>query len=92
MQQTLVRYSKILEIVGDIIKVKVPESAYQQETGPRFGDLAVVENSNGGLSLAQIINLKVDTVALQVFRGTKGISTNSSVCFLGYPNEGYLFR
>jgi len=85
MQQTLVRYSKILEIVGDIIKVKVPESAYQQETGPRFGDLAVVENSNGGLSLAQIINLKADTVALQVFRGTKGISTNSSVCFLGYP-------
>jgi V/A-type H+-transporting ATPase subunit B len=85
MQQTLVRYSKILEIVGDIIKVKVPESAYQKETGPRFGDLAVVENSNGDLSLAQIINLKADTVALQVFRGTKGISTNSSVCFLGYP-------
>ncbi len=85
MQQTLVRYSKILEIVGDIIKVKVPESAYQKETGPRFGDLAVVENSNGSLSLAQIINLKADTVALQVFRGTKGISTNSSVCFLGYP-------
>ncbi len=85
MQQTLVRYSKILEIVGDIIKVKVPESAYQKETGPRFGDLALVENSNGSLSLAQIINLKADTVALQVFRGTKGISTNSSVCFLGYP-------
>jgi V/A-type H+-transporting ATPase subunit B len=85
MPQTLVRYSKILEIVGDIIRVQVPDSAYQQETGPRFGDLAVVENSNGGLSLAQIINLKANTVALQVFRGTKGISTNSSVCFLGYP-------
>jgi V/A-type H+-transporting ATPase subunit B len=49
--------------------------------------LAVVENSDGGLSVAQVINLKQDTVALQVFRGTKGLSTKSSVRFLGYPME-----
>jgi V/A-type H+-transporting ATPase subunit B len=87
MPQTLISYSKILEIVGDIIRVQVPESAHLQETGPRFGDLAVVENSDGGLSVAQVINLKQDTVALQVFRGTKGLSTKSSVRFLGYPME-----
>ncbi|MBO9997662.1 MAG: V-type ATP synthase subunit B [Cyanobacteria bacterium SID2] len=87
MPQTLIRYSKILEIVGDIIKVQVPESAHTKDAGPRFGDLAVVENSDGSLSLAQIINLKQDTVALQVFRGTKGVSTNSAVRFLGHPME-----
>ncbi|MGD1808515.1 V-type ATP synthase subunit B [Dapis sp. BLCC M126] len=85
MLQALVRYSKILEIIGDIIRVQVPETAHQQENSPRFGDLAVVENSNGSLSLAQVINLKEDTVALQVFKGTKGISTDSSVSFLGHP-------
>ena len=87
MPQTLVSYSKILEIIGDIIRVQVPESDHQKETGPRFGDLAVVKNSDGSLSLAQIINLKQDTVALQVFRGTKGVSTNSAVRFLGHPME-----
>lgn len=85
MLQALVRYSKIVEIIGDIIRVQVPETAHQQQNSPCFGDLAVVENSNGSLSLAQVINLKSNTVSLQVFRGTKGISTNSSVSFLGYP-------
>ncbi|MDJ0659157.1 MAG: V-type ATP synthase subunit B [Crocosphaera sp.] len=85
MLQALVRYSKILEIIGDIIRVQVPETAHQQKNSPRFGDLAVVENSDGSVSLAQVINLKGDTVALQVFKGTKGISTDSSVSFLGHP-------
>lgn len=87
MPQTLVRYSKILEIVGDIIKVQVPQNAHSKEGGPRFGDLAVVENSYGSLSLAQIINLKENTVVLQVFKGTKGVSTDSAVWFLGYSME-----
>jgi V/A-type H+/Na+-transporting ATPase subunit B len=85
MPQILVSYSQISEIIGDIIRVQVPESAHQRDEGPCLGDLAVVENSDGSLSLAQIINLKQDTVALQVFRGTKGISTNSAIRFLGYP-------
>ena len=87
MPQTLVRYSKIIEIVGDIIRVEVPESAHEKETGPRFNDLAVVEGSDGNLSLAQVINLRNNTVALQVLRGTKGVSTDSSVRFLGHPME-----
>ena len=87
MPQTLVRYSKTLEIVGDLIKVQVPESAHQKETGPRFGDLAVVESSDGSLSLGQVINLKENTISLQVFSGTKGVSTDSAVRFLGHPME-----
>ena len=87
MSQTLVRYSKVLEIVGDIIRVQVPESAHLKESGPRYGDLAIVEDSNGDQSLAQIINIKYDTVALQVFGGTKGVATDSSVRFLGHPME-----
>ena len=87
MSQTLVRYSKILQIVGDIIHVQVPNSAHSRDTGPRYGDLAVVESGNGSISLAQVINIKNDDVALQVFRGTKGVSTDSSVRFLGHPME-----
>ena len=88
MPQTLVRYSKVIEIVGDIMRVQVPESAYLKDTGPRYGDLAVVETSGeDSLSLAQVINIKYDTVALQVFGGTKGVATNSSVRFLGHPME-----
>ena len=87
MPQTLVSYSKILEIVGDIIKVQVPKNAHIKDGGPRFGDLAVVENSYSSLSLAQIINLQENTVVLQVFRGTKGVSTDSTVRFLGHSME-----
>ena len=87
MSQTLVRYLKVLEIVGDIIRVQVPESAHMKETGPRYGDLAVVESGAGKQSLAQVINIKHDTVALQVFGGTKGVATDSSVRFLGRPME-----
>ncbi|MEM9904821.1 MAG: V-type ATP synthase subunit B [Cyanobacteria bacterium P01_D01_bin.44] len=87
MPQTLVRYSNILEIVGDIIRVQVPESAHQANITPRFGDLAVVKGDSSGSSLAQIINLKGNTITLQVFRGTKGVSTDSAVYFLGHPME-----
>ncbi|MDA8308956.1 MAG: V-type ATP synthase subunit B [Deltaproteobacteria bacterium] len=84
MSETLVRYSNILEIVGDIVRVQVPESAYQQETGPRFNDLAVIETRFGVPSLAQVIKLEQDAISLQVFHGTKGVSTDSSVRFLGH--------
>ncbi|MGK7912783.1 MAG: V-type ATP synthase subunit B [Synechococcus sp.] len=81
------RYSNIVEIVGDIIRVKIPESAFKTEMKPCYGDLAYVESSTGSQSLAQVINIKHDIVALQVFQGTKGISTESSVRFLGHPME-----
>jgi V/A-type H+-transporting ATPase subunit B len=85
--QSLVRYSKILEIIGDIVRVQVPEDANEQNISIRFNDLAVVEDAHGNQSLGQVISLKADTVALQVFNGTKGVSTDSSVRFLGRPMQ-----
>ena len=81
----LISYSKILEIVGDIIRVEVPPGGHDSETAPRFNDLAVVQGADGRVSLAQVIELRETVVALQVFQGTKGVSTDSQVRFLGHP-------
>jgi V/A-type H+-transporting ATPase subunit B len=87
MSKALFRYSRILEIVGDIIKVEVPAGAAEDHTVARFGDLAVVERLEGDSSLAQIIAVKRDEVSLQVYQGTKGLSTGASVRFLGHPMQ-----
>jgi V/A-type H+-transporting ATPase subunit B len=84
MSEALVRYSKILEIIGDIIKVQVPGGA-DERSPTAYGDLAVVEDVTGRQSLAQVININRGVVALQVFAGTKGLSTSSSIRFLGHP-------
>jgi V/A-type H+-transporting ATPase subunit B len=81
----LISYSKVLEIAGDIIRVEVPPGGHDSDAAPRFNDLAVVQTAGGGQSLAQVIDLKEHSVALQVFRGTKGVSTDSQVRFLGHP-------
>lgn len=81
----LISYSRILEIVGDIIRVEVPPGGEGDVSAPRFNDLAVLQNADGSTSLAQVIDLQQRSVALQVFRGTKGVSTNSQVRFLGHP-------
>ena len=82
MAQSLLRYSKILEIVGEVIKVRVPESS-----PARFGDIALVESADGDRSLAQIINLDRNSASLQVFSGTKGLGNDASVRFLGHPMQ-----
>ena len=81
----MIRYSRILEIVGDILKVQVPEPEPGAPPLVRFNDLAMVEERDGRRSLAQVINARRDVVALQVFNGTKGLSTTASVRFLGHP-------
>ncbi len=89
MTQLLVRYSRILEIVGDIVKVHVPLS--EEGNSPIcFGDLALIESQqNPSLppALAQVILLEREAVSLQVFTGTKGLSTHSVVRFLGRSME-----
>lgn len=87
MTPSLLSYSKILAILGDIITVEVDEATSRNGTGPCFNDLAIIQNSNGSSSLAQVIDLQKEAVALQVFRGTKGVSTGSRVRFLGHPME-----
>ena len=69
-------YSKITSIVGNVITVKASGIAYEE--------LAEVKTSRGK-SLAQVIKLEGDTVSLQVFAGSRGISTSDEVRFLGHP-------
>ena len=85
MTQSLIRYSKILAIIGDILDVEIPASAHGQTESARFGDLALVEDPSGQRSPAQVIRINGNRVTLQVFNGTKGLSTDASVRFLGHP-------
>ena len=45
----------------------------------RLGDLARVEHRDKHTSLAQVIGIERDIVALQLFAGTRGVSTDASV-------------
>jgi len=86
MSQTLLHYANILEIVGDIVKVEVP-TALSEKAAVRFGDLAIIETPGSESSLAQVIHIHQERVALQVFAGTKGMSTEAKVSFLGGPMQ-----
>jgi V/A-type H+-transporting ATPase subunit B len=85
--KALFRYTNITEIVGDIVKVKVPRNKQNDAEAIKFGDLAILENDLGQSSTAQVISMNRDDVSLQVFAGTKGVSTKSSVRFLGHPMQ-----
>lgn len=84
MIEHMIRHYNILSIVGNIITVHVGSHSAQQEITTRFGDLAQVEDGNGSQSLAQVIKIDGSKVSLQVFSGTRGISTAASVRFLGH--------
>ncbi len=71
--------TRVEEIVGDIIRVRSLDCA--------LGDLAYVENVDGEISLAKVVELDRDTASLQVFAGAKGLSTNARVRFTGHPIE-----
>ena len=79
MIQDLIRHTRVLEIVGDTIRVKAE--------GAAFGELAVVENVDGETSLAKVVELDRDIVSLQVFAGGKGLSTEAGVRFLGHQQK-----
>ncbi|MBN2445055.1 MAG: V-type ATP synthase subunit B [Spirochaetales bacterium] len=69
-------YNKIEQIAGNVITVKAD--------GIKYGELAEV-SSGHGKSLAEVIRLDHDLVALQVYAGSRGISTSDEVRFLGHP-------
>ncbi len=83
MIQHMVKHHRIESIIGNIITLKVTESSNQQAV-IRFNDLALVEDINGHQSLAQVIKIDRDRIALQIFSGTHGISSSASVRFLGH--------
>jgi V/A-type H+-transporting ATPase subunit B len=75
----LLRYTRATAIVGDLLKVRARDIG--------LGDMALVEMPDGTQSLAQAIQLDGDEVALQVFGGGRGLSTQATVMFLGHPME-----
>ncbi len=81
----LVSHTRIFDIVGDIIRIKVASSGSGDENRPCLNDLAIVDSERGFRSLAQVINIDRDVISLQVNSGTKGLPNNASVRFLGEP-------
>jgi V/A-type H+-transporting ATPase subunit B len=75
----VVRHTRLLEIVGDTIRVRAE--------GVAFGDVAVVQNTDGATSFARVVELDRDIVGLQVFAGGKGLSADATVQFLNRPME-----
>lgn len=69
-------YSRIEAIAGNVITVRAADA--------RNGELAVVRSAHGS-SLAEVIRLNRDRVSLQVFSGSRGVSTGDRVRFLGHP-------
>ena len=69
-------YTNIIQIVGDVITVEA-ENVGNME-------LAQVMTKRG-TSLAQVIRLDGKKVFLQVFAGSRGISTGDTIRFLGHP-------
>lgn len=79
MISDLKRHIRVIDIVGDMIRVKSTDVALE--------DLAVIENPDGERSLARVVELEDEFVNLQVFAGGKGVSTNASVRFLGHSMQ-----
>ncbi len=71
-------YHRIERIAGSVITVKAEGVAYQE--------LAQV-TSGQGISLARVNRIDGDMVDLQVFAGSRGISTESQVRFFGKPMD-----
>lgn len=83
---SIIHYKNIREITGDILKISVPSASGTHLIDvPRLDDLALIHPSSGPALLAQITHLQEDIVTLQVYGSTKGLSTDSSVTFLGQP-------
>ncbi len=87
MSDLAVRYSQVLSIVGDILKVRVPARRVGRTASVALGDIAVVTDESGDSSLAQVLKIDGEAVSLQVFEGTKGVSTRAKVRFLGHPPD-----
>jgi len=70
-------YTKIDRIKGSIAQIMAE--------GIALGELAQIKMKDGRTSLAEVISFNGQIVNLQVFAGTKGISTSDQVRFLGRP-------
>ncbi|WP_108659895.1 V-type ATP synthase subunit B [Acuticoccus kandeliae] len=87
MSDTLISHTLVLSIVGDIIRIRLPNAARSGADSPAFGDLAEVRDVDGRVRLAQVVKLDGDEASLQIFSGSKGVSTRAAVRFLGHPPQ-----
>jgi V/A-type H+/Na+-transporting ATPase subunit B len=68
-------YRHIEQIAGPVVQLRAEGVAY--------GELALIRMKDGSTTYAQVIKLRGDEVSLQVFAGSKGVSTGDEVEFLG---------
>ena len=69
-------FTNILQIAGDVITVEADG----------IGNNEIAQIMTGrGTSLAQVIRLDGSRVSLQIFAGSRGVSTGDRVRFLGHP-------
>ncbi|WP_301409579.1 V-type ATP synthase subunit B [Borreliella tanukii] len=71
-------YSKIEAIAGNVITVTAQ--------GIKYGELAIVKAKDTS-SLAEVIKLDREKVSLQVYGGTRGVSTSDEIKFLGHSMQ-----
>ena len=67
-------YDRINDMRGNLITVEAEDVS--------LGELAVIEKKDGVKTLAQVLQIDKTKVTLQVFGGTRGISTGDHVIFL----------
>ncbi|MBN2693550.1 V-type ATP synthase subunit B [bacterium] len=70
-------YNRIERIKGSIAQV--------QADGVKLGELAQIKTKDGRTTLAEVISFDHNKVNLQVYSGTKGVSTGDQIRFLGRP-------
>jgi V/A-type H+/Na+-transporting ATPase subunit B len=69
-------YTNIQQIAGDVITVEAQDVGYNE--------IAQIQTARG-MSLAQVIRMDKNIVSLQIFAGSRGVSTGDKVRFLGHP-------
>ncbi len=79
MIRSLVRYTKIDDVIGNMIRLKAP--------GVALEELAILHRRDGGRSLAKVVQLEGEYALLQLFSGSKGVATDDQVQFLGHPMQ-----
>jgi len=72
-------YTRIEKIKGSIAEIRAE--------GVKLGELAQIKMRDGRSSLAEVISFDGDRVTLQIYTGTRGVSTGDTVRFLGRPMQ-----
>lgn len=72
----LAQHTRIVDIVGDLIRVRAP--------GVAMGESALIDNVDGERSVAVVVELEGELASLQVFGGGMGVSSEARVRFLGH--------